>query len=109
MKYKDLWEKVQEKFPGVDWDSDDAPCELCEVHSMAWKLLSPEYRCAKCGAELWESSSSDQVVGGDCMREDEEEINVRQVLQCPECGTYHMIDVVPIQYNANHDVYYRGQ
>jgi hypothetical protein len=80
---------------------EDDPCLLCELHRQAHASITP-------GA-LYTYNENDIIVIGETNGKDLDQ-HFRKAFRwdCPTCGHTSIVQLTPILWNANHDVYLTG-
>lgn len=103
------------KMGDLKYEAGDDGCDLCAAHEAAGDQIpdGTALTCPHCGHEtnpgLLGSESSILPVGEtNGAVDDDQEIAKRYVYACRECGNHSQVELRPITWNANHDVYYTG-
>ena len=100
MKAKDI---ILEK----DINEDD--CAVCQLHTKAYDVL--KVCCPHCNGEVDYDSlfGIDVTVVGEGNYYSEDQIIEKMgTFKCTHCDNEIGIKLIPIRYNANHDIYYTG-
>lgn len=92
---------------------DENECGVCDAHKIAYEEIKEEmmYCCPSCGTTISEMeffSLDTQIIGNCNALRMEDTLRRRYVYKCQECEQRMAIELLPIMYNANHDIYIDG-
>ena len=110
---KQLFDAVGLKPDDFGGQGQDSHCVCCTVSDVGSRLLTPDITCPHCGVVLVRSGNlidlreDTEAIGESNGIEEDQKVFKAQVYNC-ECGKRSALAAIPIQYNANHDVYYTG-
>lgn len=123
MKERDIvdFTKMKKNEDGefIDENGNEVGCEICYTHKKAYeKYVDGEeeaveiyevVRCPKCNNVL----SNYTYIGANVVSEanfsvPDGNIGIYPIFKCNECDQYYALMPEPIEYNANHDIYYTG-
>ena len=98
-----------------DSDEESNECFVCLAHDKADKVLPPAMlECPHCGFQhsintLYLDESQELIVGETNGYDPGEAIERQHVYRCGMCYGHSIIQLRPIIYNVNHDIYYTGR
>jgi hypothetical protein len=89
-------------------------CGVCKLHEEAYKVLKPI--CPHCNEHIILDGvledtievDSISVVGETNGYSTDQNVELMPIRKCTKCNKYIAFKLIPIIYNANHDIYYTG-